>query len=204
MSRGHSWSAGPFVIVSLAIALAIIAVCGQTPMVAWNSGTRERLTNALDRLKADLMAGEISPHALLPRISSDSEDCQQSDFDVKSRYGVRTSWRTGAGSYSLVFIPLAVSENVILGGAEYTEPHPQVIMVPLNASDRVTFPVLAGCEGLERERLWQCQIRTITARLREWDIVYAAALMSDGSIMYVNWKKTKRTGIIVDDRPRRQ
>lgn len=152
--------------------------------VAWNSEARGHLAEAVRHIGIALK----TPGRDLPFIPTlEQSECSPHERTKwLSQYGVLLRWHDGDGYKETLFYPIALSSDIILEEDRVAPLSPQVVMVPIDRSDRLTVPFLSPCsDEVTIDELEDCQKSQIEKRFRSKNIQDATTLMSDGSVRHL-------------------
>lgn len=184
------------------LALVIVGVIGCAGVVttillapaeyAPNAGSRERLGEALRVMGQKLWVAREAPGEQQPDlqdfIALGMQRVEHQDREgeiLAQRHGITLSWHQDEACEQILFYPLVISSEVCMDPQPTGEPSPQIVMVPVDPEDIETLPTLYGCTNASGRRLSQCQVLRMKALFAKHRIRYAAALMSDWSVVYV-------------------
>ena len=161
------------------------------PQVAWNSGARERLGEALRKIgrqfsetNASGVKGQLDPRDFMPHAVKDQAGFPAADGVARAKkHGLTVRWRERGRYRNVVFYPIAISREIVVSPHASTEPTPQIIMVPVEEADIPTLPTLYGCSNTKD--LEACQLRRIETLFTAQHMERAAVLLSDGTVLFV-------------------
>jgi hypothetical protein len=170
--------------LTLVLLAALGALLLQKPKMAWNAGSRERLSEALRMIGTGLWEGRVSAQDFMPRSIEDRGDPSLDANELADKHGVVCNWYQDGDFEKILFYPMAISHQIVIQPHSKVEARPQILMVPLDVSDRGSLPNLRGCTNAAAKALWDCQMREIRERFFAHGIAYAATLMSDGCVIY--------------------
>jgi len=179
------------VVIGLSVILSALLL--PKPYIAWNSGARERLSKSLRTIGTELIIDNEDPtlHSVDPlffiarRIDNQIERPTHNANLLRERYGVSLNWYRNGAYEEFFFCPIAISSKIVMEPESVAEPTPQIVMVPVDQVDKKTLPNLYGCDNISDERLQECQWGRIRELFSTHGMDYAATLMSDGSVVYV-------------------
>jgi hypothetical protein len=190
MTKKWNTIASAVVVGITCLALAALLLSPE-PQAAWNSGARDRLSEALKAIGYNLYLAQGNerdgPHKLdardfIPRSREQKVDpLRPNGRSLVEQHGVSVRWRQNRVWKTLLFYPIALSQKIVIEPQSNAEPTPQVVMVPIDEEDIETLPNLSGCQDVNAKTVCQCQFHRMKVLFSEHGIEYAITLRSDGS-----------------------
>lgn len=176
------------VLVVVVCAIIIAALLMSEPQVAWNSGARERMKEALRGIAVGVRVDDERhvDYSDFVATASDGDRFGGSDRAIVllKRHGLWLSWRRDGRYEKVLFYPIAICSQASASG-QRNDCTPCLVIVPIAEEDVPTLPTLYGCASDDPVRRQERQFRRMAKLYADHGMEYAATLMTDGSNMFV-------------------
>jgi len=188
------FTGGLAALVTIAITAIIVKMMLlPEPEIAWNSGARERLAEALKAIASNLHAPDdgaagsrFDPQEFIAQnMEQQVEPVSHNGRELVEKHGVTLRWRGNGVYQDVLFYPLAISNKVALEPHTDVRPTPEIVMVPVEDKDIETLPILYGCANSNANAQRECQLRRLKSLFLQQGIADAAVLMSDGTVLHI-------------------
>ena len=197
------------IMIIIFVILLLAGILLPKPDVAWNSGARQTLAEALQDIGDKL--GELNPRDFVCQKAVDDSGLYVVDGNELARkHGVELRWHDKNAYRNLHFYPIAISNKIDVTSDVNARVTPQLVMVPIDGVDRETLPILYGCE--KAQGCEECQQKRIRELFHKYRLQYAAVLMSNNTVRFApidtltsrqkssELGRTKVSGMIFDER----